>query len=112
LSDNWIWREVPAVLLISPKPEPDEYVGGQAHVHDVEEVEELAAELHVDALGAAFAAAKRRVLDEGEVEVVVGRSAEGVAAESAETPWLGPVPPATWMGMEKNAEPLLTPWPK
>ena len=59
-------------------------IRGQAHVDDVEEVEELATELKVGALDAAVAMGDGRGLDEREVEVVVGRSAKGVAAQGAE----------------------------
>ena len=61
-----------------------EDVGWEAHVDDVEDVEELGAELEVDQFGAALARAEWGVFDEGEVEVVIGGSAEGVATEGAE----------------------------
>src|ERR1035437_6983860 len=61
-----------------------ENVGGQAHGDDVEEVEELAAELQVHQFGSALAAAEGGVLDECKVEVVERRTAKGIAPERAE----------------------------
>src|SRR5580698_4132919 len=58
----------------------------QLHVDNVEEIEELRAELQVDKLCSAPARAERRVFDHCEVIVVKGRPAERVAAERAETP--------------------------
>jgi len=64
-------------------------VGGQSHVHDVEEVEELGVELDVEEFTSAGAAADWGVLDEREVEVIIGGAAKGVAAERAEVARVG-----------------------
>ena len=65
-------------------------VGWEAHGDDIEEIEELAAELQIYELGSAFANAQRRVFDEGKVEIIEGGSAEGVAANCAETSLVRP----------------------
>ena len=64
-------------------------VGGQSHVDDVEEVEELGAELDVEEFAAAGAASDGGVFDQREIEVVVGGAAEGVSAERAEVARVG-----------------------
>src|SRR5271165_2666939 len=56
-------------------------VGRQSHIHDIEEVEEFRAELQVHPLGAAGSAAEGRVLDKCKIEVMVSRTAKGVAPE-------------------------------
>ena len=61
-----------------------ENVGRQAHVDDIEEVEELTAELEVYKLGSAFAVAKGRALDEREIVVIKGRPPEGIAPQRSE----------------------------
>src|SRR5262249_26792032 len=54
-------------------------VGGQAEIHQVEGVEELGAKLQGDGFGVA-AAREWCVLHQGDVEVAVAWSAEGVAS--------------------------------
>ena len=96
--------------LIWPKPEPREDVGGEAHVDDVEEVEELGAELE-DGEVAGAAVADGGVFEEGEVEVVEGGAAEGVAAEGAEAAGVGAGAAGRLTGMEKKLA-LARPRPK
>ena len=60
-----------------------EDVGWQAHVDDVEQVEELSTKLQVHQLGSVPAAAKGGVFDERKVKVVKGWPAESIAAQRA-----------------------------
>src|SRR5579863_1522437 len=48
-------------------------IGRQAHIHNVEQVEELGAKLQIHQLDAARTPAERCALDQGKVEVIVGR---------------------------------------
>src|ERR1700678_3710717 len=66
-----------------------EDVRGQAHVDDVEEIEELGPELEIHALCSAAAIAEGRAFDEGEVVVIVCRTAEAVAAKGTEDALIG-----------------------
>src|SRR5579863_5688355 len=67
-----------------PKTGPSQDVCRQAHVDDVEQIEEFTAELQVHALRAGRSSAKGSVFYHREVVVVVGRPAEGVASKRAE----------------------------
>src|SRR6185437_12339815 len=64
-------------------------VGRHPHGDNVEQVEELGAELHIHAFGSALAPPEGRVFDEGEVVVVERWPAECIAAERAEAPLVG-----------------------
>ena len=89
LRENWIWRGSSGGFADEAEAGALDGVGGQAHVDDVEDVEELATELKVGALEAAAAMGDGRGLDERKVEVVVGGSAKCVAAQSAEAAGVG-----------------------
>jgi hypothetical protein len=58
----------------------------QAHVHHVEHIEELPAELKVDALQTIAPMGNRRCLDDSKVEVVISRPAEAIPTEHSESP--------------------------
>ena len=78
----------------------------QTHGHDVEEIEELRAELQVHALRAALAASEGSVLDEREIEVIKRRTAEGVAPQRAEAPLVRTGSVGKCTGIEKKSTPL------
>src|ERR1700722_20719324 len=59
-----------------------EGVSGQPHVDYVEDVEELRAKLQIQQLDSAGAPAEWRVLDERNIEIIIGRDAESVTPES------------------------------
>ena len=90
MRENWIWRELPAVFADFAEAGAVEGVGWQAHIDDVEEVEELGPELQIDALGPAPAAAERGVLDEGEIEIVKGGATELLRPRVPKTALIGP----------------------
>ena len=70
------------------------------------------AELQIDALRSALAAAEWRVLDERKVEVVDRPAREMCCAQRSQSSrWFGPVPPVTLIGIEKN-DALFVPSPK
>ena len=89
-----------------------ENIRRQAHVDDIEQVEELGAELQIHAFGSAAAPAKGRVFDDSEVEIVVGRSAEGVASQRAEASLVRPCATSNVDRDEKKSVALLAPSPK
>src|ERR1700721_2583266 len=62
----------------------------QAQVHDVEDVEELRAELQVYQLQSALALSKTGVFDQRKIVVVVGRSTECIAPQGTETALVRP----------------------
>jgi len=66
-----------------------ENIRGQAHIHDVEEIEELRSELEIHLLSSAVTMAEWRALDESEIVIVVSRSAESVAPQRAEQALVG-----------------------
>ena len=82
-SENWIWREVPAVLLISPKPEPRRVLAGRPMLTMLKRLKNSERNWRSSARRRSCGG-RRACLDQREVEVVVGRAAEGVAAERAE----------------------------
>src|ERR1035438_8406869 len=66
-----------------------EYVGGRTHVDDIEEVEELAAELEVHKFSSAPPPAEGRAFDEREIVVIKGRPSKGIATQSSEAALVG-----------------------
>ena len=64
-------------------------VYGQAEGHEVEGVEELGAELQGRGLGT-LAAAEGCILDQGEVEIMEARCAEGIPPQGSEAALVGP----------------------
>lgn len=85
MSDSWICRCAGGLGDLAEAGAAYD-VGRQAHIDNVEEVEEFATKLQIDPLCAALAPAEWRVLDEREVEVIVGRSAEGVSPQGSKAP--------------------------
>ena len=68
------------------EPRAFDRVRRQAHVHHVEHIEELPAELKVGALQTTASMGNRRCLDDSKVEVVISRPAEAIPAEHSESP--------------------------
>src|ERR1035438_10362339 len=66
-----------------------EYVGGRAHVDDIEEVEKLAAELEVHKFSSALPPAEWSALNEREIVVIKGRSSKGIATQRSEAALVG-----------------------
>src|SRR6202020_956507 len=61
----------------------------QAHVHHVEHIEELPAELKIGTFQTIASMGNRRCLDDSKVEVVIGRPAEAISTERSESPRVG-----------------------
>ena len=68
------------------KPRAFDCVRRQAHVHHVEHIEELPAELKVGKFQTTASMANWRCLNDSKVEVVISRPAEAVPAEHSESP--------------------------
>src|SRR2546430_12662801 len=81
----------PGCFADNPKTAAANDVRRQAKIHLVKNVKELGAKLQVREF-AISAAAERRVLDQGHVELTEGRPAEGVAAERSENALVGAGP--------------------
>src|SRR5580700_344056 len=76
----------PSSFADHSKPRAFDRVGRQAHVHHVEHIEELPAELKVGTLQTTASMGNRRCLDDSKVEVVISRPAETVPTEHSESP--------------------------
>lgn len=75
-------------------------VGRNAEIDDVEDVEEFRAKLQY-AKPAPAAMAERRVFDQCNIELMEGGAAKRAAPQSAEEAGIGPLPPASSIGMYK-----------
>src|ERR1700723_1346020 len=76
----------PSSFADHSKPRAFERVRRQAHVHHVEHIEELPAELKVGTLQTIAPMGNRRCLDDSKVEIVISRPAEAIPTERSESP--------------------------
>jgi hypothetical protein len=75
-------------------------IGGQAEVHDIENIEELRAEFQSPEFSVATMS-KRRIFDDREIEIVIGRTPEGVSSQGPKTPLVGTRAPGN---VDRNVE--------
>ncbi len=83
--ENWICRELPAVRLISPKPEPLMIFAGSPKFTMLKRLKNSARICRFINLAIA-ACAEGRIFDQSEIEVVKRRSAEGISSKSSKAP--------------------------
>ena len=87
-------------------------LAGRPMVTMLKRLKNSRAELQIDALGPALAAAERRVFDEREVEVVEGRTAKGVAPQRPEAPLVRPRAARNVNRDMRRMPCVVAPWPK
>src|SRR5882762_609401 len=92
-SENYLHRELhlarrPRSLTDDSKSTPAHNIRGQSKLHQIEYVEELGAKFQRTQY-TVRRMAERRVLDQGEIEIMEGRSSERVASERSEAALVG-----------------------